>query len=78
VIHISRIRGLFGGLSSRGDRIGDQQTSISITVFPNNAKLDIGLILMLSGDYNFLPSTVSEMNNFIQYSHCQAVGLQLF
>jgi len=30
---------------------------------------------MLSGDYNFLPSMVSELNKFIQYSHCQVVQL---
>jgi len=31
---------------------------------------------MLSSDYyNFLRSTVSELNNFIQYSHCQVVQL---
>jgi len=64
---------LFGGLSLRGDGTGEQQTSISKTVLPNHAKWDIGLILMLSGDYNFLPSTVSELNNFIQCSHCQVV-----
>jgi len=46
------------GSKPRGDRTGEQQTSISKTVLPNHAK-DIGLILMLSGDYNFLPSTVS-------------------
>jgi len=28
---------------------------------------------MLSSDYNVLRSTVIAMNNFIQYSHCQAV-----
>jgi len=27
--------------------------------------------LVLSGDYNFLRSTVNELNIFIQYSHCQ-------
>jgi len=48
------------GLSPRGDRTGQQQTSaISKTVLPNHTKWDIGLILMLSGNYNFLPSTVS-------------------
>jgi len=54
VLHISRIGGLFGGLRARGDRTGDQQTSISKTVLPNHAKWDTDLILMLSGDYNFL------------------------
>jgi len=68
---MSRIGGLFGGLSPRGDRTGEQQTFISKTLLPNHAKWDIGLIFMLSGDYNFLPSTVSELNNFIQYSHYQ-------
>jgi len=58
VLHISRIGGLFGELSPSGDRTGEQQTSISKTVLPNHAKWDIGPILMLSGDYNFLPSTV--------------------
>jgi len=66
VLHIWRIGDLFGGLSRRGDRAGEQQTSISKTVLPHHAKWDIGLILMLSGDYNFLPSTASELNNFIQ------------
>jgi len=28
---------------------------------------------MLSSDYNVLRSTVIAMNNFIQYTHCQAV-----
>ena len=42
----------------------------------NHAKWDvIGLVSILSGDYNFLPSTVSELNNFVQYSHCQVVQL---
>jgi len=38
---------------------GEQQTSVSKNVLPSHAKWDIGLILMVSGDYNFLPSTVS-------------------
>jgi len=59
VLYISRIGGLFGGLRHSGGRTGEQQTSISKTVLPNHAKRDIGLILMLSGDYNFLLSTVS-------------------
>jgi len=63
VLHISRIGDLFGGISPHGDRTGEQQTSISKTVLPNHAKWDIGhnigLVLMFSGDYNFLPSTVS-------------------
>jgi len=44
VLHISRIGSLFGGLSPRGDRTGEQQTSISKTVLPNHAKWVIGLI----------------------------------
>ena len=28
---------------------------------------------MLSSDYNILRSTVIAMNNFIQYTHCQAL-----
>ena len=75
MLHYSRIGGLFGGLSPRGDRTGEQHTSISKTVLPNHAKWDIGHILMLTGDYNCLSSTVSELNNFIQHSHCQVVQL---
>jgi len=43
VLHISRIGGLFWGLSPRGDRTGWQQTSVSKPVLPNHARWDIGL-----------------------------------
>jgi len=43
VFHLSRIGGLFGRLSPRGDRTGEQQTSISKTVLPSHARWDIGL-----------------------------------
>jgi len=66
---------MFGRIIPRSDRSGKQQTSISKTVLPNHAKWDVGLMLMLSGDYNFLSSTVSELNNFIRYNHCQIVQL---
>jgi len=78
VLHISRIRGLFGWLRPRDDRTGEKQTFISKTVLPNHANWDVGLILMLSGDYNFFSSSASELNNFIQYSHCQVVQLFWF
>jgi len=41
VLHISRIEGLFLGLRPRGDRTGEQQTSITKSVLPNHAKWDI-------------------------------------
>jgi len=41
VLRISRIGGLFGGLSPRGDRTGEEQMSISKPGLSNHARCDI-------------------------------------
>jgi len=38
VLRILRMRFVWGGLNRRGDRTGEQETSISKTVLPKHAK----------------------------------------
>jgi len=72
---MSRIGGLFGGLSApwRQDWLATDVYFKTCITKPR--QVGHRLFLMLSSDYNFLRSTVSKLNNFIQYSHCQVVQL---